>query len=93
MANDFKYTTTTLRKIEEIVEAGGYTLRYERGTFKTGCCLLDDKKVVVVNQFFGLEGRINSLIDLIPELKIEAAALPENLRSLYDRISLQSATG
>ena len=91
MAEGFKYTPATLKKIEEIIEHSGYTLRYERGNFRSGFCILDDKKVVVVNRFFELEGRINSLIDIIGNLKIDASSLPERLRPTFDRISLQTA--
>jgi hypothetical protein len=92
MAEAFKYTATTLRKIEEIIELSGYTLRYEKGNFRSGFCVLDDKNVVVVNKFFDLEGRINSLVDIMAEIQIEPTTLPDSLRSLYDRISLQSTS-
>jgi hypothetical protein len=91
MADGFKYTTTTLKKLEEILELSGYVLRYEKGNFHSGYCLLDNKQVVVVNKFFDMEGRINSLIDIIGELHVDPSVLPENLRSLLDRISLQNA--
>lgn len=92
MADAFKYTAATLSKIEEIIELSGYTLRYEKGNFRSGFCVLDDRNVVVVNKFFDMEGRINSLIDIMAELQIEPTTLPDNLRSLYDRINLQSTS-
>ena len=63
-----KYTQTTLNKIEALIEEAGYFVRYERGSFQSGFCILEDKKVVVLNKFLQLEGRINTLIDLIPHL-------------------------
>lgn len=80
-----KYTQTTLDKIEKIVEEVGYIIRYERGTFQSGYCILEQKKVVVLNKFLPLEGRINTLIDLIPQLKIDGDALsPESLKIFND---------
>jgi hypothetical protein len=74
-----KYTQTTLDKIEKVIEEVGYIVRYERGSFQSGFCILEDRKVVVLNKFLQLEGRINTLIDLIPQLKIDAEALtPES---------------
>jgi len=64
----FKYTKKTLNKLEQLVKHMGYYLRYERGSFKPGYCILQEKKVVVVNKFYSLESRINSLLDLIPDL-------------------------
>ena len=46
-----KYNQTTLKKLENILEEGGYILRYERGSFQSGYCILENKKVVVLNKF------------------------------------------
>jgi hypothetical protein len=80
-----KYTQTTLDKIEKIIAETGYIIRYERGTFQSGFCILEDRKVVVLNKFLQLEGRINTLIDLIPQLKINADTLtPESKKVFAD---------
>jgi hypothetical protein len=81
-----KYTQTTLDKIEKIAEEMGYIVRYERGSFQSGFCILEEKKVVVLNKFLALEGRINTMIDLIPQLKIDAEALTPDSRKWYDDI-------
>ena len=65
-----KYTQTTLDKLEAILEESGYIVRYERGTFQSGYCILEEKKVVVLNKFLILEGRINTLVELIPQISI-----------------------
>lgn len=78
-----KYTQTTLDKLQKIVEEAGYVLRYERGTFQSGYCILEDKKVVVLNKFLQLEGRINTLIDLIPQLAIDSENLSEESKRIY----------
>lgn len=81
-----KYTQTTLDKIEKIIEETGYIIRYERGTFQSGFCILEEKKVVVLNKFLQLEGRINTLIDLIPQLKINAEGLTPESKKVFDDI-------
>jgi len=78
-----KYTQSTLDKLEAIPELSGYVLRYERGTFQSGYCILEQKKVVVLNKFLQTEGRINTLIDLIPQLEINTDALPEEAKKIY----------
>ena len=78
-----KYTQTTLDKLETVVEEAGYVLRYERGTFQSGYCVLEDKKVVVLNKFLQTEGRINTMIDLIPQLEINTDLLSEDSKKLY----------
>ena len=63
-----------------------YIVRYERGTFQSGFCILEDRKVVVLNKFLQLEGRINTLIELIPQLKIDPDALSPESRKVFDDI-------
>jgi acyl carrier protein phosphodiesterase len=81
-----KYTQNTLDKIEKIAEENGYVIRYERGTFQSGYCILQSKKVVVLNKFFQTEGRINTLIDLMPQLDINFDALTHESQKLYDEV-------
>jgi hypothetical protein len=89
-----KYTQNTLDKIEKVVEETGYIIRYERGSFQSGFCILEDRKVVVLNKFLQLEGRINTLIELIPQLKLEASALsPESKKVFNDIMGRYHAAG
>lgn len=78
-----KFTQHNLDKIEKIIEESGYIIRYERGTFQSGYCILQEKKVVVLNKFFQTEGRINTLVDLIPQLEINVDALTHESQKLY----------
>lgn len=81
-----KYTQTTLDKIDKMIEESGYIVRYERGSFQSGFCILEDKKVVVLNKFLQLEGRINTLIDLVPQLKIDAESLSPDSKKWFSDI-------
>jgi hypothetical protein len=78
-----KYTQTSLDKLEAIPEQSGYVLRYERGSFQSGYCILEERKVVVLNKFLQIEGRINTLIDLIPQLDINTELLTNDSKKLY----------
>jgi hypothetical protein len=85
-----KFNPATLTKIEKMIEEVGYILRYERGTFQSGYCVLEQKKVVVLNKFLQIEGRINTLVDILPILTIEPSHLSPDNRKLYeDLIALQ----
>jgi hypothetical protein len=83
---NMKYTQTTLDKIERVIEEGGYIIRYERGTFQSGYCILQEKKVVVLNKFLQTEGRINTLIDLLPQLNINIDDLTHESQKLYEEL-------
>lgn len=66
-----KYTKHFLDKLENLFSASEYILRYEKGNFKSGYCVLKDTKIVIVNKYFPLEGKINALIDIVNELNLD----------------------
>lgn len=81
-----KINAATLTKIEKLIEEAGYIIRYERGTFQSGYCILEQKKVIVLNKFLQTEGRINTLIDLISVLSIEPTHLSPESRKVYEEL-------
>lgn len=81
-----KFTQTNLDKLEQILHQSGFTTRYERGTFQSGWCLIEQKKVVVLNKFLDTEGRINTLVDIIPQLQIDFDKLTHESQKLYEEI-------
>ena len=83
-----KYNQHTLDKIERIAEENGYIIRYERGTFQSGYCILQHKKVIVINKFFQAEGRINTLIELMPQLEINYDLLTHESQKMYDDVMI-----
>lgn len=87
-----KYNQTTLNKLEKILEEAGYVVRYERGSFQSGYCILEEKKVVVLNKFLNPEGRINTLIDLIPSLQVTHETLTADSQKMYDDVMSKVST-
>ena len=82
-----KFTQAALDKLENVLSESEFMVRYERGTFQSGWCLLEQKKVVVLNKFLDTEGRINTLLELIPQIKIEYDKLTLESQKLYDSIT------
>jgi hypothetical protein len=81
-----KYNQTTINKLERILDEAGYVVRYERGSFQSGYCILEDKKVVVLNKFLTSEGRINTLMDIIPSIQINYDLLTHESQKMYDEM-------
>ena len=81
-----KFTQTSLDKLENILKESRYVIRYERGTFQSGWCLLEQKKIVVLNKFLNTEGRINTLLELIPQIKIDFDKLTLQSQKLFESI-------
>lgn len=81
-----KYTQHTLDKLEDLLKEADYVVRFERGNFQSGYCILEEKKVVVLNKFLQLEGRINTLIDIIPRLTVDPESLSPDARKTFSQI-------
>ena len=89
---ELKYTRPFLSKLEDIFAESDFVLRYEKGNFKAGYCLLKDMKVAVVNKYYSLEGKINCLYDILRTIAVDESRLSgKNLR-LYLEIRNQEKT-
>lgn len=81
-----KYTRHWLKKIEKLYEMGGYAVRYEKGHFQSGHCVVEERKVIVVNKFFDIEARINTLLDLLTQVELDTSQLDEPSLSLLVKL-------
>ena len=81
-----KYTKHLLAKIEELLKELDYTVRYAKGRFQSGYCLVEQQKIAVVNKFFETEGRINVLIEILDTIEIEEAALSDKAFKTYQQV-------
>lgn len=87
---EIKYSRHFLNKIEDIFSESDYILRYEKGNFKSGYCVIKDTKVVVVNKFYSLEGKINCLLELVKSIDFNTENLnPKNVK-LYNELKTES---
>jgi galactitol-specific phosphotransferase system IIB component len=80
------FTQSSLAKIEEFFKEQGYKVRYEKGSFRTGACMLQTTKVVVVNKFSNLEIKIQSLWNILLDIEIDPEAISEKLLPLYEDV-------
>lgn len=82
-----KYTKHYLNKLEDIFAESEYILRYEKGNFKSGWCVLEDKNVIIINKFFDLNAKINCLLDIIANVDINEDDLSEKNKKIYRELS------
>ena len=83
---EIRYSRHFLNKMEDIFSESDYILRYEKGNFKSGYCIINDSKVVVVNKFYSLEGKINCLLEILKTIDFNTENLnPKNLK-LYTEL-------
>ncbi|QEK50670.1 hypothetical protein FYC62_02570 [Pedobacter aquae] len=76
-------TQHTLEKLENLLKDFGYKVRYEKGNFKTGFCIIETSKMVVINKFSNLESKINALAELIKGLELEDSHLSDKQKQFY----------
>jgi hypothetical protein len=77
-----RYTQTTLKKLEELFDELDYSVRYEKGNFQSGYCLVESRRVAVVNKFFDTEARINTLLDILSKFEFDYESLSEKSRDM-----------
>jgi hypothetical protein len=82
----FKYTPATLRKLEQLFEEARYDVRYEKGSFTSGYCILESRRVAVINKFLPIEGRINALLEIVPALRIDPESLSAEMQKWYGQL-------
>jgi hypothetical protein len=81
-----KYTKPTLQKLEQIFKELNYLVRYEKGNFNSGYCIVENSKVVVVNKFFDTEGRVNVLMDILSVVMEDDHLLIDKSRQFYHQL-------
>lgn len=86
-----RLTKGYLSKLEDLVSEGGYMVRYERGNFKSGYCILKENRIVLINNFLPLDGRINTMLELAHNLNLSEDKLSDKSRRLLAEIRAEKA--
>ena len=74
-------------KLEEIFKALEYKVRYEKGNFKSGYCLIEDQNIVVVNKFFPVESKVNTLMEILRSIEVDSSLLDASQQKLLVKIN------
>ena len=81
-----KYTNQFLTKMEDMITESDYILRYEKGNFKSGYCLLREQKIMIINKFYTIEGKINALLEILKNTELDTSRFSEKSKNLYDEL-------
>lgn len=88
-----KYNINLLKKVEDILKEGGYSIRYEKGNFQNGYCVLEKRRVVVINKFHEPEAKINSMVEILLNVSdLELENLSSESVQLYQQIKAEKET-
>lgn len=81
-----KSSKSNLAKLQQIFQEQDYVIRYEKGNFQSGYCIVENNKIVVINKFFDTEGRINCLLDILSSVIIMEERLSEKSLTFFKHI-------
>jgi hypothetical protein len=78
---ELKYNNTTLKNLQQLFKESEYSVRYERGQFKSGYCIIHNKKIIVINKFFDIKGKIESFLDILSQVSLQETMLTERSKN------------
>ena len=82
-----KITNSLKEKLEGIFKSLEYVIRYEKGNFNSGYCILENKNVIVINKFFPLESKVNTLIEILRQIDIDQTLLDKKQLKLIEQLN------
>lgn len=74
-----------LEQLRETCEQLGYSIRYEKGDFGGGHCILKEQRLLVVNKRFTIEKKISTIARALGELGVDAIFVKPAVRELIDK--------
>ncbi len=81
-----KLTQHSLDKLEELLIMAGYTVRNERGNFKSGSCLVESSNIIVLNKFAPVEAKVAYLIEAVQNLNLDDNLLDEKNKKFLELV-------
>ena len=79
-----KHTQHFLDKLTGILAANNYYVRNEKGNFKSGHCLKESSKVILLNKNAPVESKINFLCDVLRQINVDERQLSADDRILVE---------
>lgn len=73
-----------LQELEDVAKKLGYRIRYEKGNFVGGDCRVREEKVLVINKFLPIEGRISTIARALARIGVGNVFITPQARKLID---------
>ncbi len=78
---------TILSDLKSLATQMGAKVRFERGDFKGGYCLVKENKVIVINKLATLQRKVIILSQALKELGVEDVYLTPKLREVIEEMA------
>ncbi len=76
-----------IQDLKSVATQLGASVRFEKGDFKGGYCLLNDNKVIVINKNANLQRKAMILSAALKELGVDDVYLNPKLREIIEEMS------
>jgi hypothetical protein len=78
-----------MQDLKALASQLGAEVRFEKGDFKGGYCLLKENKVIVINKMANLQRKVMILCLALKELGIDQIYLTPRMREIIDEMSAE----
>ncbi len=72
------------QKLQDLASRNGIRVRFEKGDFEGGFCVLKDERIVVINKRLSLTKKVSVLAQGFAEIGIEHLEMDAGLRALIE---------
>ena len=76
-----------LQELKSVADQLGASVRFEKGDFKGGYCIVHDKKVIVINKMTNLQKKVMILSTALKELGVDSIYLSPRIREIIEEMS------
>jgi hypothetical protein len=76
-----------LQELKSVADQLGASVRFEKGDFKGGYCIIHDKKVIVINKMTNLQKKVMILSTALKELGVDSIYLTPRIREIIEEMS------
>lgn len=77
---------TILEDLKSLASQMGAKVRFERGDFKGGYCLVKDSKIIVINKLSTTQRKVMTLSAALKELGVDDIYLQPKLREIIEEM-------
>ncbi|MFA3781915.1 hypothetical protein ABRY23_02480 [Melioribacteraceae bacterium 4301-Me] len=75
-----------LQDLKSLAKEMGAIVRFERGDFKGGYCIIKENKMIVINKLSNTQRKVMTLAAALNELGVDKIYLPPKLREIIEEM-------
>ncbi len=81
--------TSILHTMEDVAKKSGYTVRWDKGLFQGGSCILEGSKLIILNRHHPTEVHLGVLARILKEVQLQEISMRKDVRKRVESIIRQ----